>query len=177
MNPTEAILVIAILGIIALVVVFLYRRAGAQRTRDQFYAELKALPAVSKNFTTPEGAILCLEDAYRRHDLEAAIAAKDFKMEARLILLGTGLKDFIDDEMVAKTADALLSSFRAHTTAKWPTMEGSESYFVKREPHSDKVVVVTEICRFPDGGLSRQQILVSETAQGWRVLNPVSAGP
>jgi hypothetical protein len=167
-------IVILVVGVIIVGVVLASRPSGKQRARDEAYASLKALPPVTKDFTTPEGAILCLEDAYRRHDIEAAIAAKDFKTEARLMLQKTGFKDRIDDEVIAKTAEALVASFRAHTTASWPDFEGLESFFTKREPHADKIVLITEMCRFPDGGFSHQQMLVAETPQGWRVLNPVS---
>lgn len=142
--------------------------------RVHLYAELKSLPPIPKDFSTPEGAILCLEDAYRRKDMESVIAAKDFRTEARLMLQKTGFKDYIDDAMVAKTAEALVASFRAHTSARWPDFEGLESFFIKREPHSEKVVLVTEVCRFPDGLYSNEQILVAETKEGWKVLNSVS---
>ena len=168
-----AITIIALV-LIGAAVVYAYSRSKKQRALDGIYADLRALPPTAKDFTTPEGAILCLEDAFRRRDIEAAIAAKDFKTEARLMLQETGFKDYIDDEMVAKTAETLLLSFRAHTTAKWPDFEGLEAFFTKREPHSDKVVVVTEVCRFPDHEFSTQHLLVAETADGWRVLNPVS---
>ena len=171
--PMKIAIVIVVLAIVAVAVALALRNSGTQK-RDEAYAKLRGLPPVAKDFTTPEGAILCLEDAYRRRDIEAAIAAKDFKTEARLMLQKTGFKDHIDDEMVAKTAEALVASFRAHTTASWPDFEGLESFFTKREPHADKVVLVTEMCRFPDGGFSQQQMLVAETLQGWRVLNPVS---
>jgi hypothetical protein len=167
-------IIVAVILIIAVGSFFVFRPSGAQQARDKIFDELKAKPPVARDFSTPEGAILCLEDAYRRRDIEAAIAAKDFKTEARLMLEKTGFKDDIDDEMVAKTTEALVASFRAHTTAQWPEFAGLESFFTKREPHSDKVAVVTEVCRFPDGGFSQQQILVAETPQGWRVLNPVS---
>lgn len=167
-------IIIGILIVVATVTFLVFRRSGTQQAQDEIYAQLKALPPVAKDFATPEGAILCLEDAYRRHDIEAAIAAKDFKTEARLMLQKTGFKDSIDDELIAKTAEALVASFRAHTTASWPDFEGLESFFTKREPHADKVVVVTEMCRFPDGGFSEQHMLVAETPEGWRVLNPVS---
>jgi hypothetical protein len=170
----KIVFIIAVLAIVAVAVVLALRRSGTQKERDDVYAQLKALPPVAKDFTTPEGAILCLEDAYRRRDIEAAIAAKDFKTEARLMLENTGFKEHIDDEMVAKTAEALVLAFRAHTTAKWPDFNGLESFFTNREQHGDKVVLVTEMCRFPDGGFSEQQVLVAETPQGWRVLNPVS---
>lgn len=167
-------IVIGILVVAAIIAFLALRHSDTQQARDEAYAQLKALPPVAKDFTTPEGAILCLEDAYRRRDIEAAIAAKDFKTEARLMLQKTGFKDRIDDEMIAKTAEALVASFRAHRTASWPDFDGLESFFTKREPYADKVVLVTEVCRFPDGGFSRQQILVAETPEGWRVLNPVS---
>jgi hypothetical protein len=158
--PMKITIAIAVLAIVVLAIALALRRSGRPRARDEAYAQLKALPAVAKDFTTPEGPILCLEDAYRRRDIEAAIAAKDFKTEARLMLEKTGFKDHVDDEMIAKTAEALV--------------EGLDSFFTKREPHADKVVLVTEMCRFPDGGFSQQQILVAETPQGWRVLNPIS---
>jgi hypothetical protein len=152
---------------------FIFGPGSKQRTREEVYAKLKTAPPVSKDFTTPEGAILCLEDAYRRRDIEAAIAAKDFTTEARLMLQKSGFKDFVDEDHVRRTAEALTAAFRAETTAHWPDFQGLESFFIKREKHSDKVVMVTEMCRFPDGGFSKQEILVSETSQGWRVLNPI----
>lgn len=171
MKTSVAVLLLIVVGA---VIVYAYRRSNNRQELDEIYAELKGLPAVAKDFTTPEGAILCLEDAYRRQDIEAAIAAKDFKTEARLMLMNTGFKDHIDDEMIAKTAEALVLTFRAYTTAKWPDFDGLESFFTKREPHADKIVVVTEVCRFPDHGFSTQRLFVSETTNGWRVLNLAS---
>lgn len=143
----------------------------AQQAMDEMHVELMALPEVRKDFTTPEGAILCLEDAYRRKDIDAAVAAKDFKTEARLMLEKTGLKNCIDDEIVAETAEALEPSFRAHTTERWPDFDRLESFFPKREPLGNGIVAVTEVCRFPDGLFSRQKMLVVETLDGWRVLH------
>ncbi len=139
----------------------------------QLYAKLTDR-GIAKDFTTPEGAVLCLEDAYRHHDIEAAIAAKDFKTEARLMLEETGFKNVIDDETVSKTAEALTLSFRAYTTNDWPNFDRVESSFIERQPYTDNVVVVTEVCHFPDGGSSNQRLLVSKTDNGWRVLNPKS---
>ena len=145
--------------------------AEAQRAIDELHVELMALPEVHKDFTTPEGAILCLEDAYRRKDIEAAVAAKDFKTEARLMLEKTGFRNCINDVNIAKTAEALELSFRSHTTARWPDFDRLESFFPKREPVGIGIVAVTEVCRFPDGLFSRQEMLVVETSAGWRVLH------
>lgn len=157
--------------VLATVYLLVFRRSDTQRARDELYAQLKSLPPVAKDFTTPEGAILCLEDAYRRRDIDAAIAAKDFNSEARLMLMKTGFKDYVDDQQIARMAEVLVLAFTAHTKEKWPDFEGLESFFTNREPRADKIVLVTEVCRFPDGGFSRQEILVAETSEGWRVLN------
>ena len=138
--------------------------------------ELKSLPRFAKDFSTPEGALLCLEDAYRRRDIEAAVAAKDFRTEARLMLQETGWKDQITEDNISLTAEALMLSFRAHTTAKWPDFDGMESFFAARQPYDVKVVVITEVCRFPDGGFSKEYMLVSETPEGWRVLHTAPKG-
>ena len=62
------------------------KQASLRRERQRLLAELAALPPVAMDFTTPEGAILCLEDTYRKHDIEAAVACRDFVTEARLWL-------------------------------------------------------------------------------------------
>lgn len=66
---------------------------GKKKSKEQEFqealAELRALPRPPLDFTTPEGAILCLEDAMRRQDLDAAVACKDFQIEAVLLLLQT----------------------------------------------------------------------------------------
>ena len=142
-----------------------------QRAVDELHIELMALPVISRDFSTPEGAILCLEDAYRRRDIEAAVAAKDFKTEARFLLAKAKFRIYIDDESVAKTAEVLELAFRAHTSAQWPDFDSLESFFPEREELEHRVVAVTEVCRFPDGLFSRQKMFVVETADGWKVFH------
>ncbi|HEY6161303.1 MAG TPA: DUF2314 domain-containing protein, partial [Bacteroidia bacterium] len=59
--------------------------------------------------STPEGAILCLEDAYDEQNLEKAIRCKDFIMEARMML--SKLKMPVDDALIDSTAEVLQLSF------------------------------------------------------------------
>ena len=69
--------------------------------------------SIKKDFATPEGAILCLEDAYRAEDLEAAVACMDFRTQARLTLTEANWpKEEIDDHLLDQTAEMLESSFR-----------------------------------------------------------------
>ncbi len=130
--------------------------------------------AVTPTFATPEGALLCLEDAYRAKDMEAAVRAKDFWIEAKLMLLEHPKMpaDQVDDSMIKSTAEALEHSYRRHIQSDgFPDMRGVKSSFPKVEPHSPGVVVVTEVCEYSDGGTSTQRILVAKTEAGWRVLN------
>ncbi|MBI1850508.1 MAG: hypothetical protein HYR85_09210 [Planctomycetes bacterium] len=131
---------------------------------------------VSSSISTPEGALLSLEDAYRRKDIEAAVRAKDFRIEARLMLdqMNKVPAEQIDDELVAKTAEVLELAYREQFEQEgFPNVDGVESTFPKTEPYAKGIVLVTEVCRHPDGGTSTQRILVAETSEGWRVVNVV----
>ncbi len=133
------------------------------------------MSAIRHDFSSPEGAILCLEDAYRSKDLAAAVACKDFKIEARLMLdkFEKLPKEQIDDALVAQTAEVLELAYRKELKEEgFPDMTGVISTFPKKETFKEDVVIVTEVCHYPDSGTSQQKILVAKTANGWRVLNP-----
>jgi len=134
------------------------------------------VPAIKSDFSTPEGAILVLEQAYRDKDLEASVQSKDFFIEARLMLeqFKNLPKEHIDSELVRKTAEVLELSYRKEIEQKgFPDMTSVESSFPKRESYQDNIVIVTEVCHYPDGATSRQRLLVAKTDKGWRVLNPI----
>jgi len=132
--------------------------------------------AVRPDFSTPEGALLSLEDAYRRKDIEGAVKSKDFRIEARLMLLKLGKlpADQVDEELISKTAEVLELAYRKQLEQEGiPDMLGVRSTFPKTEPYQHGIVLVTEVCHYQDGGTSTQRMLVAKTAGGWRVLNPV----
>ena len=149
--------------------------SGAGKVLDEIHIELMALPDLAKDFTTPEGAILCLEDAYRRQDIEAAVAARDFKAEAQLLIEKSGFKNYSRDEIIPEMAKVVELSFRKHTTACWPDFDGLESFFPEKTEISEGIVTVTEVCRFPDGFFSLEKILVTKTTDGWRVLHVIKS--
>ena len=43
-----------VIGILVVIAFLAFRRPGTQQVRDEAYAQLKALPPVVKDFTTPE---------------------------------------------------------------------------------------------------------------------------
>ena len=177
-NSTTLILLIAALVAFALIG---YRSAAARADQARRLAALRKGPAVTADFTTPEGAILMLEGAFRRRDLEAAVAARDFAIEAELEPMADVVQPAVTSTAIAARAAELEQGFRALMTASWPEFSGVESYFVDRQPYRPPTgqssalgfAVVTEVNRFAQGGYSEHRILVTETARGWRVLKPL----
>jgi hypothetical protein len=157
-----------------------YRRASAHADRARRIAASPAEPVAVADFTTPQGAILMLEDAFRRRDLDAAVAAKDFRVEAELAVNAQTAPAPTEEQIVARAAE-LEQQFRELMRDSWPDFSGVSSIFTGYEPYpappcslsATGLAVVTEVNRFTGGGFSEHRILVAETPAGWRVLNPV----
>jgi len=135
--------------------------------------QLRALPRPEKDFSTPEGAILCLEDAYRRRDIEAAVACKHFPIEGILMLLEYDDNLARDPEIRKRNALLAEQTYRRELAESWPDLQGVESFFLEREPFIDGVVAVKELRRLRDGSYEQLNVLVAKTRDGWRVLYPV----
>jgi hypothetical protein len=168
----KAILLVAFICAVSYAYHRLTLRWVAWRQRKKLLAELVALPPVKMDFSTPEGAILCLEDAYRRRDVEAAVACRDFATEAKIWLQERGnVSREKKAEMLPEVIGTLEKSFRRGMAKNWAVDWGrTKSYFRSREPHGEGVVAVSAIMHMPDGNLSQQRVLVAETSTGWRVV-------
>jgi hypothetical protein len=126
---------------------------------------------VTRDFTTPQGALLVLEEAYRNRDLEAAVRAKSFEVEAELMLRDVAPDETTHPEMIRKTAELLEYAFRVEILDDgFPDFHGLTCSADSVEPYREGVVVVTERCRFPDGGHSVERILVAKIGSEWRVV-------
>jgi len=136
--------------------------------------QLRALPSFEEDFGTPEGAVLCLEDACRRKSIESACACKNFMIEGTVALLNADLNLARDPEMRKKNALLSERAFRKATTEAWPDLKGVESFFIDRWAYHDGIAVVVEIRRFPNGKFAKLNYLVASTNSGWRVLNEIS---
>ena len=136
--------------------------------------QLRALPSVEQDFGTPEGAVLCLEDACRRKNIESACACKNFMIEGTVALLNADLNLARDPELRKRNAMLSERAFRKATTEAWPDLKGVESFFIDRQVYHDGIVVVVEIRRSPDGTSTKLNHLVANTNSGWRVLNLIS---
>ena len=97
------------------------------------------------DFSTPTGAILALEAAYRARDLEAAIACKDFMAEAELMLRRMRLPE-IDEQIVTETARVLELSFRQFIhNHGFPSFDGVDARFPYAETLADNLVLLCQI--------------------------------
>jgi hypothetical protein len=136
--------------------------------------QLRALPAVEMDFATPEGAILCLEDAYRRQSIESACACKHFLIEGILILLDVDPNLARNAELRKRNAVLLERQFRKEIAEAWPDLKGVESFFIDHQAYIRGIVAVTELHRLPDGSFNKLNLLVTNTLSGWRVLKEIS---
>ena len=136
--------------------------------------QLRELPFVEEDFGTPEGAVLCLEAAYRRKSIESVCACKNFMVEGTVALLNVDEDLAHDPEVRNKNALLTERAFRKAITEAWPDLKGVESFFTNRQAYHDGFVVVVEIRRSPDGKFTKHNHLVANTHSGWRVLNEIS---
>ncbi|MBW8683968.1 YegJ family protein [Chitinophaga rhizophila] len=125
------------------------------------------------DFSTPEGAILCLEDAYDEQDIDKAVDCKNFVEEARLLLMK--MNDiFSGNDILHTTADILRTSFiKSLETDGFPVFRDLRRAFPYRKKITDQLYLITEVCIFPDGGKRTHQIYTFKGEDGWRVLNLV----
>ena len=132
------------------------------------------LPPVEMDFDTPEGAILCLEDACRRKNIESACVCKNFMVEGTVTLLNMDPNLALDPEFRKKNALFSERTYRKATTEPWPDLKGVESFFIDRQLYTDGIVMVTELHRLRDGTFNQRKLLVAKTKDGWKVLNEIS---
>lgn len=125
----------------------------------------------TQDFTTPQGAILCLEDAFKRRDIEAAVRCKHFPTEAKLMLKKMGHGQESDPAIVNQLTEILELSFRKHILSSWPNFSGVEVSFGEQTPSTDGIEIVSEKFHYSNGTEVTQNHYVTKTSEGWRVLN------
>jgi len=130
--------------------------------------QLRALPSVEEDFGTPEGAVLCLEAAYRRNSIESVCACKNFIVEGTVALLNVDEDLAHDPEVRKKNALLIERAFRKATTEGLAGPQRCGKFFINRQAYHDGFVVVVEIRRSPDGKFTKLNHLVANTHSGWR---------
>ncbi len=125
-------------------------------------------------FATPEEAVLAICAAFRKRDLGAVIACKDFRREALVLLSELGAAEQVDvnDAIVSETAATLEAAFRAEIgQVGFPARDMSEITGVQEVEQG--LVTVREEWQAPAGSSSSSRVYVGRGEHGWRVLHPV----
>ena len=126
------------------------------------------------NFKTPEGAILCIEDAYDAQDLERVLACKDFESEARLTLQHSRKMEKFsgNPEIILETEKVMRLAFIKFIGENgFPSFKNVKRAFTK-EFVTDDLCIVTEVCHYPDHTKSVERLYVGRKNGAWKVLNP-----
>jgi hypothetical protein len=127
--------------------------------------------SMAADFSSPEGALKALEEAYVQKDINAAVAAKDFRFEAKAMLLSLKNLGNPDEDLVKQTAEVLELSFRKHMgTNGFPAFSGLQCTVVEKKSLREDLVEMTEVCTFPDGGKSSDIVHAAKSTSGWHIV-------
>ena len=95
--------------------------------------------------TTPEGAVILLENAYDSRELQSVYDLIDFEYEASSILRRTMPEFDGNTELVQQFIELLKVSLEKELIEKkWPTFKSVERAFIKREIISNEILILTE---------------------------------
>lgn len=124
-----------------------------------------------EDLSTPEGAILSLENAYTNNDINKALSCKDFFLEAELLLQKSKM-DYENRQLVSETSELLKLTFIAWIEKNgFPSFKDVKHSFPCKQKISDTLVLVTEICHYPNNLSNKQNIYVGKVNDKWKVLN------
>ena len=133
---------------------------------------LFSLTSEAGDFNTPENAVKSLEAAYINKDIEAAVTARDFYTEAKLMLQHIKPQFANDSEILKETSSVLELAFRAEMKKHgFPDFSNVKCTLGKPQNITHFLVKLTETCIYPDGGDSVQDIHVFKGEKGWRLVN------
>jgi hypothetical protein len=127
------------------------------------------------DLSTPEGALITLENFYSEQSLEDALSCKNFDKESKNVLLELA-KD-LKEEFIKETAELLKSAFIEDLQQNgMPNFENIERVF-KRLAYNgkEKMQLIEEILIYPDGKEESNKFWIAEDENGkWKVLNMVN---
>ncbi|MBA3682609.1 MAG: DUF2314 domain-containing protein [Bacteroidetes bacterium] len=95
--------------------------------------------------TTPEGAIILLENAYDSRELQSVYNLIDFEHEASIMLKQTMPKFDGNPELIQQFVELLKVGLEKELVEKrWPTFKNVERAFIKKEIVSNELMILTE---------------------------------
>jgi len=125
---------------------------------------------MAADYSTPEGALQSLEQAYIAHDIEAAVAAKNFQYEGKEMLSNLQIPD-LDAGLIGEAAKVLELSFRKHLKDDgFPQFVGLKCRVVGKKDLAPDLVELSEECVHPDGSVSKEVLHAARTDSRWGIV-------
>lgn len=120
--------------------------------------------------STPEGAILTIEQFYNTEDLNGVFSCKDFRKEAENILIDHSIE--INEKNQAMIMSALKISLIEHLELNgFPKFEAIERVFTMQYQREDQQLIEEKII-YCDGSIAINNLWVWYSGKdGWKVLN------
>jgi hypothetical protein len=132
---------------------------------------------LSADFSTPEAAIKSLEEAYSSKDIDKIMEARDFKSEAKLMLLKMNPELANDQEILKGMEEVLFLGNKQEIEAEVPDFSNLKCSLEDKKDLGNGVIQFNEICVFPDKGTSEQLVHAYKGERGWRFINYLTNMP
>jgi hypothetical protein len=133
---------------------------------------IAAAPVMAADFSTPQGALRALEQAQRSHNIEAAVAAKNFQYEAYAMLANLKSMPRPEAAHVQEAAHVLELAYRDEIKKDgFPNMEGVRTQVVSTKHLSPTLVEMDEQVAYPDGYISHEIIYAVLSNKRWGIVN------
>jgi len=137
--------------------------------------------AAAQDYSSPRTALKTLVDAYTAKDLDAAMAAKDFRYEAEDMLAAlahkNGSEPQPDEELTTKLEEVLRLSFRQQMLEQgFPDFSQYHCAIAEETAVSDHLVKLIEECvRKADGDRTQQTLHAFKRANEWKIVTIVGS--
>lgn len=123
------------------------------------------------DLSTPEGAIIKIENYYSDKNLEGILSCKNFLQEAEILLEEKGLK--VTEELKIQVAETLkVSLIESLQSNGFPYFKNIERIFTLEEKLNDRQLIKEKVI-YPDGSITFNKLWVGHSNGEWRVLNNV----
>ncbi|MCQ9634160.1 DUF2314 domain-containing protein [Chryseobacterium sp. WG23] len=124
------------------------------------------------DLTTPEGAIIRIEEFYNNKDLDGIFSCKDFRKEAENIMIDHSV--VVNEKNLTMITAALKTSFVDDLEISgFPNFEGIERVFTLKDQREDQHLIEEKVI-YRDGAITKNELWVWNSGpSGWKVLNLV----
>ncbi|MNR28778.1 hypothetical protein D3C85_1461200 [compost metagenome] len=120
------------------------------------------------NYYTPEQAIISLETAFSKKDIVNAVASKDFKAEAKIVLQRTNVE--INEETVDLTAKLLELSLVEYILENgFPDYSKVKRQFSELSKTDDDMYYIEETLIYENGQTYSNIVFMTVENKKWRV--------